>query len=89
MVLTRIYLRASTDAQDATRAREQVGAFAADHGLTVAATYIESESGAKLARPELFRLLAELQAGRHLAHRTGRPAFTPERERLAQAPQRT
>jgi DNA invertase Pin-like site-specific DNA recombinase len=57
--LTRIYLRGSTDAQDATRAREQVEAFAAEHGLTVAATYIENASGAKLARPELLRMLAD------------------------------
>jgi DNA invertase Pin-like site-specific DNA recombinase len=59
VVLTRIYLRASTDTQDATRAREQVEAFAAEHGLMIAGAYIENESGAKLARPELFRLLAD------------------------------
>ena len=56
--LTRCYLRASTDAQDATRARSAVEAFAADHGLTIAGWFIENESGAKFARPELFRLLA-------------------------------
>ena len=52
-------LRASTDEQYATRAREQVQTFAAEAGLTVAAWYTENESGAKLARPELFRLLAD------------------------------
>ena len=36
MHLTRIYLRASTSSQDAERAREQVEAFAAEHGLTIA-----------------------------------------------------
>jgi DNA invertase Pin-like site-specific DNA recombinase len=59
MTLTRIYLRASTSGQDADRAREQVEAFAADHGLTIAAAYTENESGASLARPELFRLISD------------------------------
>lgn len=58
-MFVRAYLRASTNQQDATRAREQVEAFAKEHGLTIAATYIENESGAKLARPELFRLLSD------------------------------
>jgi DNA invertase Pin-like site-specific DNA recombinase len=63
MCFTRAYLRASTDEQDANRAREQLQAFAAERGLMVAAWYVESESGAKLARPELFRLLADAQPG--------------------------
>jgi DNA invertase Pin-like site-specific DNA recombinase len=62
-MLARSYLRASTDEQDATRAREAVEAFAAEHGLTIAATYLENESGAKLARPELFRLIADSRPG--------------------------
>ena len=63
MNLTRIYLRASTDHQDAARAREQVEAFAAEHGLTIAAAYTENESGASLARPELFRLISDSKPG--------------------------
>ena len=59
----RAYLRASTDDQDATRAKDQLRAFAAERGLTVAAWYVENESGAKLDRPELFRLIADAQAG--------------------------
>jgi DNA invertase Pin-like site-specific DNA recombinase len=59
MNLCRIYLRASTDHQDAQRARKQVEAFADERQLLVAATYTENESGASLARPELFRLLAD------------------------------
>jgi DNA invertase Pin-like site-specific DNA recombinase len=59
----RAYLRASTDEQDASRARDQLKTFAADRGLHVAAWYVENESGAKLARPELFRLLADSQPG--------------------------
>lgn len=62
-MLTRAYLRASTNEQDATRGRSQVEAFAAEHDLTIAATYVENESGAKLARPELFRLIADSKPG--------------------------
>ncbi len=46
----RAYLRASTNEQDATRARQQLEAFAAEHGLSIASYYVENESGAKLAR---------------------------------------
>ena len=60
---TRTYLRASTDEQNAGRAREQVEAFAAERGLPVVGTYVENESGAKLARPELFRLIADSRPG--------------------------
>jgi DNA invertase Pin-like site-specific DNA recombinase len=63
MNLTRIYLRASTDAQDATRARSQVERFAQEHKLVVAASYVENQSGAKLHRPELFRLLSDSRSG--------------------------
>lgn len=59
----RAYLRASTDEQDATRARSQIEAFADERKLPVVGWYIENESGAKLARPELFRLLADSRPG--------------------------
>jgi DNA invertase Pin-like site-specific DNA recombinase len=59
----RAYLRASTDEQDAARAKDQLRAFATERGLNVAAWYTENESGAKLARPELFRLLNDSQPG--------------------------
>ena len=59
MCYVRAYLRASTDEQDATRARDQLKAFASERDLTIVAWYTENESGAKLARPELFRLLAD------------------------------
>jgi DNA invertase Pin-like site-specific DNA recombinase len=62
-MLTRAYLRAYTDEQDASRARAQLEAFAEERGLIIAATYVENESGAKLARPELFRLLADARPG--------------------------
>src|SRR2546430_3015721 len=62
-MFVRAYSRASNDDQDANRARDQLKAFAAERGLSVAAWYVENESGAKLARPELFRLLADTQPG--------------------------
>ena len=62
-MFVRAYLRASTVDQDASRARDQLRAFAAERGLSVAAWYVENESGAKLSRPELFRLLNDSQAG--------------------------
>lgn len=62
-MFVRAYLRASTTDQDANRARKQLKAFAAERNLKIAAFYTENESGAKLARPELFRLLADSQRG--------------------------
>jgi DNA invertase Pin-like site-specific DNA recombinase len=62
-MLVRAYLRASTNEQDASRARAQLEAFAEERSLIVAGTYVENESGAKLARPELFRLLADARSG--------------------------
>ncbi|NGM20408.1 recombinase family protein [Roseomonas stagni] len=61
--LARLYLRASTSEQDATRARAALEAFAAERDLTIAASYVENESGASLQRPELFRLLADSRPG--------------------------
>ena len=55
----RAYLRANTVEQDATRARKDIEAFAAERGLPIVGTYVENESGAKLARPELFRLITD------------------------------
>lgn len=62
-MLTRLYLRASTEDQDAMRARAALERFAEEHGLTIAGTYAENESGAKLTRPELFRLLKDSKQG--------------------------
>lgn len=59
----RAYLRASTTEQDASRARGALDAFAKERGLRIAARYLENESGAKLQRPELFRLLADCEPG--------------------------
>jgi DNA invertase Pin-like site-specific DNA recombinase len=59
----RAYLRASTQDQDATRANDDLRRFAGERGLTIAATYVENESGASLKRPELFRLLSDCSPG--------------------------
>ena len=53
-MFVRAYLRASTDDQDATRARRQLEAFATEHDLHTAAYSVENDSGAKLARPASY-----------------------------------
>jgi DNA invertase Pin-like site-specific DNA recombinase len=62
-MFVRAYLRASTDQQDATRAKAQLKAFAAESGLVIAAWYVENESGASLQRPALFELIGEAEEG--------------------------
>lgn len=59
----RAYLRASTEDQDATRAKKQLQAFAKERGIKVAGFYVEHVSGASLQRPELFRLLSDSEPG--------------------------
>ncbi|TWA44241.1 DNA invertase Pin-like site-specific DNA recombinase [Sinorhizobium medicae] len=62
-MIVRAYLRASTKDQDASRAKDDLRRFATERGLRIAATYTENESGASLARPELFRLLSDSEPG--------------------------
>ncbi|MGJ7459444.1 recombinase family protein [Halomonas sp. RA08-2] len=62
-MFVRAYLRASTDGQDASRARGPLEAFAQDHGHAIAASYMENASGATADRPELRRLLADARPG--------------------------
>ena len=57
------YLRASTDEQDATRAKKALSRFVEQAGQRVSTWFIENESGATLKRPELFRLLEIAQQG--------------------------
>jgi len=59
----RAYLRASTSEQDATRAKQSLIDFAVEQGHKIAAFYIENASGAKLERPQLFRLLDDSHEG--------------------------
>jgi DNA invertase Pin-like site-specific DNA recombinase len=63
MIFVRAYLRASTKEQDAERARGALAAFVKEQGVKVASWYVENESGAKLDRPELFRLLEDSHEG--------------------------
>jgi DNA invertase Pin-like site-specific DNA recombinase len=63
MRFIRAYLRASTDDQDAGRARADLEGFATERGLKVASWYVENESGATLNRPELFRLIDDAHQG--------------------------
>jgi len=62
-MFVRAYLRASTKEQDAGRAKSDLIEFAKEHGLQIAAFYLENESGASLHRPELFRLLSDCHEG--------------------------
>jgi len=62
-MFVRAYMRASTDQQDADRARGALEAFAAEHGQKIAAWYVENASGAKLERSGLARLLADSHQG--------------------------
>ncbi len=51
------YLRASTNEQDADRAKDELVEFSKRMGLHVSHWFVENETGTKLDRPELFRLL--------------------------------
>lgn len=66
MVLAHLYLRASTQDQDANRARAALLAFAANRNYVVAGIYSENFSGTKLQRPELNRLLTIAEPGEAL-----------------------
>lgn len=57
------YLRASTDDQDALRAKSALEGFVKSKGQNVSAWFIENVSCATLKRPELFRLLEIAQKG--------------------------
>lgn len=58
----RIYVRASTKDQDAERALDSLKEFASTiNGVTV--EYVENESGTKLDRPILNKLLADAENG--------------------------
>lgn len=62
-MFVRAYLRASTVDQNASRAKASLESFAEEHGVTIANFYEENESGTKLERPELFRLLNDCRPG--------------------------
>lgn len=60
-IFIRAYLRASTEEQDAKRAKSTLDDFVLNRNLSICNYYIENDSGAKLNRPELFRLVHESQ----------------------------
>jgi DNA invertase Pin-like site-specific DNA recombinase len=62
MKIARIYLRVSTEEQDLTRQTEIEQSTRAA-GYYVAGVYREKASGARADRPELLRMIADLQPG--------------------------
>lgn len=59
----RAYLRASTEDQNATRAKGILTEFTAEKGRRIAAWYVENASGAVAERSELKRLIEDAEAG--------------------------
>lgn len=66
MIFALLYLRASTQDQDANRARTALLAFAASRSYEVAGIYADNFTGTKLQRPELHRLLTNAEPGQVL-----------------------
>ena len=62
-MFVRAYLRASTEDQNAERAKNELKDFAREHGQRIVAYYVENVSGATLDRPELQRLLRDAESG--------------------------
>lgn len=82
--IARVYLRVSTDGQDLAR-QEAIIADARKAGYYIAGVYRETASGARADRPELLRMIADLQLGETVvAERIDRISRLPlaEAERL-------
>ena len=62
MKVARIYLRVSTDEQDLTR-QVNIEQTARACGYYIAGVYREKASGARADRPELLRMISDLQSG--------------------------
>lgn len=62
MNIARVYLRVSTDEQELTR-QNSIIEDARSRGFYVAGVYKEKASGARAGRPELQRMIADLQPG--------------------------
>ncbi|MFX9939052.1 recombinase family protein, partial [Acinetobacter baumannii] len=60
--VARVYLRVSTDSQSLER-QEKVISDARSAGYYIAAVYKEKASGATIDRPELQRMINDLQSG--------------------------
>ncbi|MER9664816.1 recombinase family protein, partial [Mesorhizobium sp. M0159] len=83
MHVARVYLRVSTQGQDLDR-QESIIAEARDAGYYIAGVYREKASGARADRPELLRLIADLQRGVVVAEKIDRISRLPlpEAEKL-------
>ena len=80
-MVARVYLRVSTDAQDLER-QEAITTAAKAAGYYVAGIYREKASGARADRPELLRMIGDLQPGEVvIAEKIDRLPL-PEAERL-------
>jgi len=75
MKVARIYLRVSTDDQDLTRQADIEHSTRAA-GYYVAGIYREKASGARADRPELLRMISDLQHG----------VLSPNRRNLSNTP---
>ena len=62
MKIARLYLRVSTDEQDLTR-QDDIKQSTRAAGYYIAGVYREKASGARADRPELLRMIADLQPG--------------------------
>lgn len=62
-MMIRAYMRASTDKQDATRARDELKLFISKNNNRIASYYSENISGTTATRPELERLIADSERG--------------------------
>lgn len=62
MKIARLYLRVSTETQDLAR-QESIVEAAQIAGFYIAGTYREKASGARADRPELLRMIGDLQPG--------------------------
>src|SRR5471030_2377353 len=62
MKIARLYLRVSTETQDLAR-QESIVENARVAGFYIAGTYREKASGARADRPELLRMIGDLQPG--------------------------
>lgn len=63
MKVARIYLRVSTAEQDLTRQSENIERQTREAGYYIAGVYREKASGARVDRPELQRMIADIQPG--------------------------
>lgn len=91
MRIARVYMRVSTDAQDLSR-QEAIVESARAAGFYIAGVYREKSSGARADRPELLRMVSDLQPGEVvIAEKIDRISRLPlpEAERLVASIQAT